>query len=89
MLGTSILLGLIGVFCILDSRLLGRLNFERPLIVSTFVGLALGNVSQGLMIGASLELMALGLVNIGAAATRYEYGSHYCHSFFNSFKSKR
>ena len=68
MLGTSILLGLIGVFCILDSRLLGRLNFERPLIVSTFVGLALGNVSQGLMIGASLELMALGLVNIGAAA---------------------
>lgn len=68
MLGTSILLGLIGVFCILDSRLLGRLNFERPLIVSTFVRLALGNVSQGLMIGASLELMALGLVNIGAAA---------------------
>lgn len=64
----AILLGLIGVFCILDSRLLGRLNFERPLIVSTLVGLVLGDVTQGLMIGASLELMALGLVNIGAAA---------------------
>ncbi|HFI0593598.1 TPA: PTS mannose/fructose/sorbose/N-acetylgalactosamine transporter subunit IIC [Streptococcus suis] len=68
MLGTSLMLGLIGVFCILDSRLLGRLNFERPLIVSTLVGLVLGDVTQGLMIGASLELMALGLVNIGAAA---------------------
>ena len=30
MLVQSIVLGLIGVFCILDSRLLGRLNFERP-----------------------------------------------------------
>ena len=26
---TSLVLGLVGVFCILDSRLLGRLNFER------------------------------------------------------------
>ncbi|MFZ7332944.1 PTS mannose/fructose/sorbose/N-acetylgalactosamine transporter subunit IIC [Streptococcus pluranimalium] len=68
MFGTALMLGLIGVFCILDSRLLGRLNFERPLIVSTLVGLVLGDITQGLMIGASLELMALGLVNIGAAA---------------------
>ncbi|NSV63205.1 PTS sugar transporter subunit IIC [Enterococcus faecalis] len=64
----SIALGLIGVFCILDSRVLGRLNFERPLIVSTLVGLVLGDLEKGLMVGASLELMSLGLVNIGAAA---------------------
>jgi len=68
MLLQSILLGLIGVFCILDSRLLGRLNFERPLIVSTLVGIVLGDVEKGLMVGASLELISLGLVNIGAAA---------------------
>ena len=68
MLIRSIVLGLIGVFCILDSRLLGRLNFERPLIVSTLVGLALGDLEKGLIVGASLELMSLGLVNIGAAA---------------------
>lgn len=64
----SILLGLIGVFCILDSRLLGRLNFERPLIVSTLVGIVLGDMEKGLMVGASLELISLGVVNIGAAA---------------------
>ncbi|WP_127837125.1 PTS mannose/fructose/sorbose/N-acetylgalactosamine transporter subunit IIC [Clostridium prolinivorans] len=68
MLLKSILIALIGVFCILDSRLLGRLNFERPLIVSTLVGIVLGDIQKGLMVGASLELIALGLVNIGAAA---------------------
>ncbi|GAA3009980.1 PTS mannose/fructose/sorbose/N-acetylgalactosamine transporter subunit IIC [Tetragenococcus solitarius] len=68
MLVQSILLGIIGVFCILDSRLLGRLNFERPLIVSTLVGIVLGDLQTGLMVGASLELMSLGIVNIGAAA---------------------
>lgn len=68
MLVQSIGLGLISVFCILDSRLLGRMNFERPLIVSTLVGLVLGDMEKGLIVGASLELMSLGLVNIGAAA---------------------
>ena len=44
------------------------MNFERPLIVSTLVGLVLGDLEKGLLVGASLELMSLGLVNIGAAA---------------------
>ena len=46
MLVQSIVLGLIGVFVMLDSRLLGRLNFERPLIVGTLVGLALGDLEK-------------------------------------------
>ena len=29
---TALLLGLVGVFCILDSRILGRMNFELSLI---------------------------------------------------------
>ena len=65
---TSLVLGLVGVFCILDSRLLGRLNFERPLITCTIVGLLLGNLPVGLTVGASIELMSMGIVNIGAAA---------------------
>ena len=68
MLFQSIALGLVGIVCVLDSRLLGRMNFERPLIVSTLVGLVLGDLEKGLLVGASLELMSLGLVNIGAAA---------------------
>ena len=36
---TALLLGLVGVFCILDSRILGRMNFERPLITCTIVAI--------------------------------------------------
>lgn len=64
----ALLVGLVGIFCMIDSRLLGRLNFERPLIGSTLVGLVLGDVQAGLLIGAQLELVSLGLVNIGAAS---------------------
>lgn len=56
---TALLLGLVGVFCILDSRILGRMNFERPLITCTIVGALLGDLQTGL---------TLGIVNIGAAA---------------------
>lgn len=34
---TALLLGLVGVFCILDSRILGRMNFERPLITLSLI----------------------------------------------------
>ena len=68
MLFESILIGLVGVFCMFDSRLLGRLNFERPLIASTLVGLVLGDLQTGLTVGAALELVSLGIVNVGAAA---------------------
>ena len=64
---TALLLGLVGVFCILDSRILGRMNFERPLITCTIVGALLGDLQTGLTLGASIELMSLGIVNIGAA----------------------
>ncbi|MDO4977922.1 MAG: PTS sugar transporter subunit IIC [Eubacteriales bacterium] len=67
MLTKAIILGLIGVFCILDSRMLGRLNFERPLITCTLVGIVLGDLQTGLAVGASMELISLGLVTIGGA----------------------
>lgn len=67
MLMQSIVLGLIGVFCILDSRFLGRLNFERPLITCTLVGLVLGDLQTGLSVGASMELISMGLIHIGGA----------------------
>lgn len=68
MLLNALLVGLVGIFCMLDSRLLGRLNFERPLIGSTLVGLVLGDLHTGLIVGAQLELVSLGLVNVGAAS---------------------
>ncbi len=65
--GMAVLIGLVGIFCILDSRLLGRLNFEQPLITSAIVGLLLGNPTAGLASGATIELMSMGLVQVGAA----------------------
>ena len=51
MLFKSIIIGLIAVFAKIDSRMLGRLNFERPLISCTLVGLFLGDVTTGLAVG--------------------------------------
>lgn len=64
---SAILVGLVGVFCMLDSRLLGRLNFEQPLIGATLVGVVLGDVPTGLAVGAAVELVSMGLVQVGAA----------------------
>ena len=41
MLLNAVVVGLIAVFARIDSRMLGRLNFERPLITCTLVGLSL------------------------------------------------
>lgn len=64
---SAFLVGLVGVFCMLDSRLLGRLNFEQPLIGATLVGVVLGDVPTGLAVGAAVELISMGLVSVGAA----------------------
>ena len=67
--------GLISVFCILDSRILGRLNFERPLITCTMVGILLGDVQTGLLVGAQMEMVTLGMMSIGASGVDMNMGS--------------
>lgn len=42
MLIEAIIVGLIAVFARIDSRMLGRLNFERPLITCTLCRFVLG-----------------------------------------------
>ena len=49
MLLNAVVVGLIAVFARIDSRMLGRLNFERPLITCTLVGLFLGDVKTGIL----------------------------------------
>lgn len=68
MLIKSVLVGLVSVLGVVDSRLIGRQNLSRPLILSSLVGLVLGDLTTGVMLGASLELIAMGMVGIGAAA---------------------
>ncbi|MDO5090567.1 MAG: PTS mannose/fructose/sorbose transporter subunit IIC [Cardiobacteriaceae bacterium] len=40
---------------------------HRPLIACTLTGLVLGDITTGIIIGGTLEMMALGWMNIGAA----------------------
>lgn len=40
---------------------------HRPLIACTLVGLVLGDLQTGIILGGTLEMMALGWMNIGAA----------------------
>lgn len=45
----------------------GTLMVIRPIVVSPLVGLALGNLETGVKIGATLELMFMGAIQVGAA----------------------
>ncbi|WP_276875966.1 PTS mannose/fructose/sorbose transporter subunit IIC [Anaerococcus hydrogenalis] len=51
-----------GMGSVLDS-----FQTHRPLIACTVVGLILGDIKTGIILGGTLELMALGWMNIGAA----------------------
>ncbi|WEV51464.1 PTS sugar transporter subunit IIC [Lactobacillus sp. ESL0731] len=68
MLIKAILLGFVSIVGVIDSRLIGRQNLGRPLILSMLTGLALGNLKAGIILGASMELISMGFVAIGAAA---------------------
>ncbi|MGJ0623127.1 PTS mannose/fructose/sorbose transporter subunit IIC [Xenorhabdus bovienii] len=56
------------VACIagMDS-ILDEFQFHRPLVACTLVGLVLGDMKTGIIIGGTLEMIALGWMNIGAA----------------------
>ncbi|AYV73463.1 PTS sugar transporter subunit IIC [Bacillus sp. PK3-056] len=67
MLYEAILLGLIAGIGILDSRLFGVLMLERPLVLGALVGLVLGDFQTGIIIGAQLELIWMGIAGIGSS----------------------
>ena len=63
----AVLLGLLGGLGIWDSRMFGILMCDRPLVLGPLVGLILGDFTTGIIIGASLELVMMGVVGIGSA----------------------
>lgn len=62
---TAVLIGLIGALGVMDFQF-GSLYINRPIVLGPLVGLVLGDVTQGLIIGANLELFFMGAVSIGA-----------------------
>ncbi|AAM86107.1 PTS system, mannose-specific IIC component [Yersinia pestis biovar Microtus str. 91001] len=47
--------------------ILDEFQFHRPLVACTLVGMVLGDMKTGIIIGGTLEMIALGWMNIGAA----------------------
>ena len=46
---------------------LDEFQFHRPLVACTLIGMVLGDIETGIKIGGTLEMIALGWMNIGAA----------------------
>ncbi|WP_010240697.1 PTS mannose/fructose/sorbose transporter subunit IIC [Clostridium arbusti] len=53
---------IVGMGSVLDS-----FQTHRPIIACTLIGLVLGDVKTGIILGGTLELIALGWMNVGAA----------------------
>lgn len=61
-----ILLFIVSCFIGMDS-ILDEFQLHRPLIACTLIGLILNDIKTGIIIGGTLEMIALGWMNIGAA----------------------
>ncbi len=46
---------------------LDEFQFHQPLVACTLIGLVSGHLQEGVMLGGSLQMMALGWANVGAA----------------------
>ncbi len=61
----AILIGLIAALGAFDYQM-GTLYLFRPIVLGPLVGIVLGDLQQGLIIGANLELFFMGAISVGA-----------------------
>ncbi len=65
-LNTLALLTALGyVLCILINYGIGQIMTERPIVIGGVIGVLLGDPTTGVIIGSSLEVVFMGIVNIG------------------------
>lgn len=55
--------------CVGGAELIGFTMLNRPIVIGPLVGLFLGDIHTGVLIGASLEAVFMGVVNIGGASS--------------------
>ncbi len=63
----ALLAGLALIICYGGNWLLGQCMIERPIVVGMVAGLLMGDIRTGVIIGASMEAIFMGAVNIGGA----------------------
>ena len=67
MSGISIILVFIVAFLAGVEGILDEFQFHQPLVACTLIGLVTGHLPECLILGGSLQMIALGWANIGAA----------------------
>ena len=68
MLYEAIAVALVVFLTVGGQELLGFTMLGRPIVIAPLVGLLLGDLQTGLLVGAALETIFMGVVNIGGAA---------------------
>ena len=63
----SIILVLLVAFLAGMEGILDEFQFHQPLVACTLIGLVTGNLEAGIVLGGTLQMIALGWANIGAA----------------------
>ena len=69
MAGTAFLAALSYFICYAGNWLIGQCMLERPLMVGLVTGCFLGDIKTGVIMGAALETIYMGAVNIGGATS--------------------
>ena len=67
MLKAAIIIAIVMFVADLSDMAMGDPMLRRPLVISAVVGLLLGDLEKGVVIGASLEVIFLGVTQIGGA----------------------
>ena len=63
---SAILVVIVAFFAGMEG-ILDQFQFHQPIVACTLIGLVTGNLTAGVMLGGTLQLVALGWANIGAA----------------------
>ena len=71
----GLLVGLIALLGDMESGWFGQHMTARPIVLSTLIGLVFGDLTTGVTIGGSLELIWMGIVSIGATPPDLIVGS--------------
>lgn len=63
----NILLIVIVAFFAGMEGVLDQFQFHQPIVACTLIGLVTGHLKEGIILGGSLQMIALGRANVGAA----------------------
>ena len=66
--------------------ILDEFQFHQPLVACTLIGLVSGHLSEGIILGGSLQMIALGWANVGAAVAPDCCFSFCCFCNYHGFR---